>query len=349
MKLFRLNRRGSVLIVAYAVLSVLLVLGSVFLFRAVSDRKFFDMGRERTEAFYLAESAADAAINYLASSYGASSSGVLSLGRGEYKYVIDGVGLPATHKRILAYGYVPTESQARVTRAIEVVVKKQAPPSNFYDYALYSAGTVDINDNAASVGDGSDPNLGSVIAKTQILDKFDKVPDANESIDPNLTLATFDFAALQHEATDQGHVYTEDDMAAGKPFPQTFWFDEAGGIPNVVYVNGNLRVSGDVTIGGFFLIVGNIVADPAALPAEASITGNVHVNGCLYATGLFETKGGGSQDIVIDGGVWAGGDISLKGKPNVTRNETYMTGIENYINNNNLASISTVSWREDEG
>ncbi|MGE5279579.1 MAG: hypothetical protein ACM3L6_02400, partial [Deltaproteobacteria bacterium] len=138
-----LNKRGSVLIMVYLVLGVLLLLSSVFFTRTLSNRKLFDIDRERQEAFYLAEAAVDRGIAELDTDWSGSGvpSSAVSLGRGEYRLDVSG---GAATKKILAGGYIPqapsgavasgscnSSSSCRAGRTIEAIVKKYTPPSFF--------------------------------------------------------------------------------------------------------------------------------------------------------------------------------------------------------------------------
>ncbi len=344
------NRKGSILITAYIILFVLLILGGIFFGRTISDRRFFDITRERTEAFYLAEAGVDTALVGLANNYGsyAGTAGPVSLGRGEFEASVD--TLSSTRKKILALGYVPSKAQKRAERRIEVITKKETPP-DFYDYAIYSAGNIDLNGSSYVVN-------GKVIYADTIDNTGNITGDI--SFDPSISpLAHFDFAILRAISVAQGNLYDEDrlkDVQQSKDsYPPSFWFvpptdlaDPATGIPNVVYIEGDMVLNGNVgTIGGFFLVVGNVLTDPNDT-SNSTINGNGQIDGSIYATGKFRINGG-AGGLNVNGGVWAGTEAELNGNANVTFNEFFMDSIKALVDSNTAGSaVQVLSWRELE-
>ena len=79
-------------------------------------------------------------------------------------------------------------------------------------------------------------------------------------------------------------------------------------------------------IGGFILVVGDIINNPAAV-ANVDIRGDTNIDGTIYTTGYFEIHGGGN-DLNINGGIIAGGDVEIRGNGKVYYNTTYMDAIE---------------------
>jgi hypothetical protein len=349
-----LGRRGSVLILVYVVLGVLLVLSSVFFTRIVSDRKLFDIGRERQEAFYLAEAAVDKGIAGLNNS--ATYSGTptaVALGRGEYKVTVSGSG---SQRTLRAYGYVPSEAGARAARAIEAIVEKQSPP-NFFDNAIYSAGDVDLNGDSYSI-DGKVIYADSLSGSTShITDTVTKDP----TISP---LAQFDFQDLRDIAVAQGNLYDSARLADVNKnkdsYPADFWYTDpigvpgdypdfehyaASGTPNVVYIEGDMVLNGNIgAVGGFFLVVGDVLTDPDNT-SDATINGNGTVEGCIYTTGNFRINGGGGN-LNVNGGVWAGLEARLNGNATVAHKPLYMDSIEALINSRTSVVFQLLSWRE---
>ena len=351
MSLFNRNRRGSVLIMVYVVLGVLFVLSSVFFTRVVSDRKLFDIGRERQEAFYLAEAAVDKGIVELNNNW-ATYSGTSSaqpLGRGEYEVTVSVIS--GTQRKVLADGYIPTKASPRAERHIEAIAKKQSPP-NFYDNAIYSADEVDLNGEAFTV-DGDVIYADSLGGSTShITGSITKDP----SISP---LAQFDFAVLRAIAVTQGNLYDagriKDVETSKDNYPVDFWFsaptdplDATTGTPNVVYLEGDLVLNGDIgTIGGFLLVVGDVLTDPDD-SSSSTINGIGEINGSIYSTGNFKINGG-AGGLNVNGGVWAGLEAELNGNCTVVYNEFFMDSIEHLVNSNSAGSVvQLLSWREAE-
>jgi len=346
-----LNRRGSVLVMVYAVLGVLLVLSGIFVARVVSDRKLFDIGRERQEAFYLAEAAVDEGIEELNNNW-ATYSGTASaqpLGRGEYEITVSTVS--ASQRQILADGYVPTKASPRAERHLEAIAKKQTPPS-FYDNAIYSAGGLDLKGTSYAVN-GDVTYAGSCSGNTS------SITGATTN-DPTIApLAQFDWAVLRAIAVTQGNLYDANrikDVETSKDsYPSDFWFsaptdplDPTTGTPNVVYLEGDMTLNGNIgTIGGFLLVVGDVLTDPTD-SSDTTINGHGEIDGCVYSTGNFRVNGGGGG-LNVDGGVWSGLESRLDGNCTVAFNEFFMDAVEYLVNSNSAGGVvQLLSWRELE-
>jgi hypothetical protein len=70
------------------------------------------------------------------------------------------------------------------------------------------------------------------------------------------------------------------------------------------------------------------------------------VNGCIYTTGDFTINGGGNG-LNINGGVWAGTGMDLRGHATVNYNSDYMTAVEYLIDVNNAGGVVQLySWRQ---
>ncbi len=378
MSLLNRNKRGSVLIMVYMVLGVLLVLSSVFFTRIVSDRKLFDIGRERQEAFYLAEAAVDRGIVELKNDWsGYNGTGILSsdaipLGRGKYKIDVSS-GATTSQRKILAGGYIllqppstapngpvtasacNADANCRAGRVIEAIVTKEKPSNFSYDKAIYSAGDIDLNGEAYSVG-GDVIYAGSLSGSTGGI-------TGSVTQDPTISpLAQFDFAGLRVKAETQGNLYTADDIEAKVPYPTDFWYSaptdpsiqpgppESGydGVPNIVYVEGDMTLNGNIgTVGGFFIVVGDVLTDPDDT-SDMTINGNGEIDGSIYTTGNFRVNGGGAG-LNVNGGVWAGLEVRLNGNATVAYNPYYMNAIKYFIDEQEEAwPVELLSWRELE-
>jgi Tfp pilus assembly protein PilX len=342
------NRKGSVLIIAYLFLAVLLILGGAFFSRTLNEKKLFDMNRERIEAFYLAESAVDKGIAGLKNDYsGYSGTSATTAGRGQYE-VTDVNDLSSTRKSLIAHGYIPNKAQKRVERRIEVVTKKETP-ADFYESAIYSAANIDPNGNSYVVN-------GKVVYATTIDDTSHITGTITH--DPSVSpLAHFDFAVLRSIAVAQGNFYDSDrldDVQHGRDsFPTSFWNVPPNppvdpGTPNVVYLEGDMVLNGNVgTLGGFFLVVGNVLTDPNVTP-DATINGNGEVDGCIYTLGDFRINGG-AGGLNVNGGVWSGEESRLNGNATVTYNQAFMYAIKNLIETQGAGSVvQLLNWRELE-
>lgn len=340
------REKGSILVTSYLVLAVLLLMGALFFSRVLNDRKLFDISRERLEAFYLAEAGVDRTLQELNGNFNYAGTGVVALGRGEYETTV--TVLSSSRRSVDSSGYVPSKANARAHRRIEAIIKKQTPP-NFYDYAIYASNDIDCNGSSYTVnGDviyaNSADNTGNVTGTVT----------RDPAVSP---LAQFDFAILRAVAISQGNLYDSarlsDVQHKTDSYPSGFWFspptdpaDPATGVPNVVYIEGDMVLNGNIgTIGGFFLVVGNVLTDPSDM-SDTTLNGNGQISGCIYTTGKFRVNGGGGN-LNVNGGVWSGTDSVLNGNATVTYNQFYMDSIESTVNSLAASGVAQlVSWRE---
>jgi hypothetical protein len=348
------NRKGSILLIAYTIIFVLIIFVGMYFTRSTDDKKFFDINLERVQASYLAEAAVDDAIYNLGTPTGYNSyigtPFPVSLGRGQYESTVTTIN--STTKKIVATGYVPTKTAPRATRIIEAFTRKSIPP-NFYDYSIYSADNFDGGNSANFLITGKAVYAGAT-ATPDIINDPNHVTGGSTH-DPTVSpLAHFDFQVLLNVARSQTYYdsqlrktvnneFTSTDLAEGRNFPSTFEYSP--GVPNVVYVEGALTLSGSTTVGGFFVVVGNILQTPT-VTVDTTLSGAIKVNGCIYSTGDFSVNGGGNK-LNVDGGVWAGTGVSFNGGGKVTYNAGYMTEIKNMVDNNSAGgAVQLLSWRE---
>ncbi len=347
-----LKRRGSILIIAYVFLFALLILGGVFFSRSVADKKLFDIQQERIQAFYLAEAAVDTALLSLKGNFSyTGTAGVVELRQGSYKvgeYETVVSSLDATKRKVLAYGYVPDKASVRAQRCIEAIAKKETPP-DFFDYAIYSAGIIDPNGNSYAVN-------GDVVYANSI-DNSGNITGTVSQDAAAAPLAAFDFEIMRAIAVAQGNLYNaarlDDVQHHSDTFPASFWYtaptdpsDPATGVPNVVYVEGDMVLNGNIgSVGGFFLVVGNVLTDPEDT-ADSTLNGNGTVDGCIYTTGKFDINGGGGN-LNVNGGVWAGTEAELNGNVMVNYNLSFMDSIEFLVQSHGAGSVvQLLTWRE---
>lgn len=331
------NQKGIVLVVTYLSILVLLILGSFFITRSISEKRIADAEKDSIQAFYLAEAGIDRALEELRANYTWSGTGAaVTLGNGQYSVSVNTNG---NEREVTSIGFIPDAATFRIRRFLEVNVKQSLPPANFYDNAIYASKEVDFNGNAYLVD-------GKVIYGEGPISDTDNVTGTVTQDDSASPLAQLNFAQLYSISQAQGNVYDEDrldDVKKGNDsFPASFWFDEFTNTPNIVYVESNLELKGNVgTIGGFFVVVGDVITNPGG-STDTSINGNGEIAGCIYTTGKFRVNGGGGG-LNVNGGVWANEEVELNGNATVTYNEDYM----NAINDLNLTpDIQLLSWRE---
>ena len=322
---------------------VLVILGTATLARSIGENVVAQNNLGAVQAFWAAEAGANRALYELRSNFVQSGTDLFSgaVGSSGAVYTVD-VAANGTTRVATAEGTSPAFLSASVQRRIEVVIS-QAEPPNFYDHAVYTAGDLVINGNSYTVTgdvryaddlDAANPGRidGSIIA--------------DESITP---LARFDFQQLRDMSAAQGNVYAPDGnkvvntVTGSEAFPSSFWntrgddgvdndidgiVDDADEwVPNIVYVECDLQLNGSIgTIGGFFVVVGDIITDPNEAD-NLTINGRGQIDGVVYTRGEFRVNGGGGT-LNVNGGVWAGEEVRLNGNVDVQYNADYMAAIE---------------------
>ena len=341
-----MNKRGVALIAACMVIVGLVILGGGVMTRAFSERRLTQRYVDSVKAFWLSEAGVSRALNELRADFSVPAtpwSGTLT--QGQYSVEVEAVG---QMRKVTAYGYVPNTAAARVERIVEAMISG-GTPSNFYDNAIYSAGDVDINGNRYSVtGDVLYADVLDVNHPGNITGAMTHDPD----ISP---LARFDFEELHTISAAQGNVYDEarlDDVKKGDDsFPGSFWYieptdpaDPTTGTPNIVYVETDLQLNGNIgTVGGFFVVVGDVITDPEDTE-DLTINGIGQIEGVVYTRGTFRINGGAGI-LDVDGGVWAGEEARLNGNAHIAYNQDFMAAIEGL---DIEVEVQIVSWRDTQ-
>lgn len=344
-----MNKKGSVLIFVIFIAVVLGILGASILMRSVSENRLAERNKESIQAFWLAEAGINRTIQELRNSYSQSGTNLWQTALGGGGYYVD-VSNEGQNKRIISHGFIPFTGTARVDRSLEVVIAKNIPP-NFYDNAIYSAGEVDLNGNAYTVN-GRIRYAGTIDNTSNVNGEI--IHD--DSINP---LPKLSFEQLLNVSQTQANVYTYNasgklvnQVTGSEEFPASFWYtapsdpsNPTTGIPNVIYVLGDLQLQGNIgTIGGFYVVVGDVITNPDAT-YDATINGNGIVEGAIYTRGEFRINGG-AGNLNVNGGVWAGEEARLNGNANVTYNADYMAAIQALGIN---ADVQIISWKEHQG
>lgn len=338
------KNRGTAMLLSYLVIVVLLITASIFVMRTINEKNFSYRFKESKEAFNLAEAGINMALIQLRQDYDYSGGSSVNLGRGQYSVSIANI-LP-DKRQIISSGFIPSSANFRSKRGIEAVVRKYIPP-NFYDNAIYTAGELDLNGNAYAVNGDVIYGEEEVAGNTQ---NITGTITQDTSINP---LAGLNFQQLYQISQSQGNVYDEarlDDVKKGTDsFPASFWYsppsdpnDPATGVPNVVYIEGDLTLNGNIgTIGGLFVVVGDVLTNPLGT-YDATINGNGMIDGFVYTRGEFQINGGGGG-LNVNGGVWAGEEAELNGNATVSYNQDYADAIRALDID---PGIQIVSWRE---
>ena len=340
-----MNKKGIALIITFAIILVLTILGAAIISRSISENNIAKRYSETTQAFWLSEAGINRALYELRNNYSLGSIAPTQSGSGGYQVTISQSG---QNRIVTSTGYLPFSGQVRASRSIEAVMSKSIPP-NFYDNAIYSAGEVDLNGNSYSI-------TGDI----RYADEIDNTGNVNGTItqDPSINpLARFDFQELRDRSSQQQNVYVMsgnqlvNEATGQQSFPGSFWYspptdpdDPTTGTPNIVYIEGDLQLNGNIgTIGGFFVVVGDVLNNSGAT-YDATVNGNGQIEGAIYTRGEFRINGGGGN-LNINGGVWAGEEAELNGNAQVSYNNSYMNAIGNL---NLAADVQISSWRDTQ-
>lgn len=331
------RERGFLLISMYMIVMVLFMLSLAMTAHAVAEVRAAQRSQASMQALYLAEGGVDLAITQLRQDYnwtGGEGSGA----NGDFSVNVQVVG---TRRRITAQGN-NTMLGDTITRPIEAIVQQSIPPS-FYDNIIWAAQNLNLKGNAYQItgdirhADTSPSNTNNVNGTVT----YD--PAANP-------LPRLSFQQIYDIAEAQGNIYDEARLASGPSvFPTSFWYRQPGtegptdpGYPNVNYVTTDLVLNGNIgTIGGFFVVVGNVLTNPSAVE-DTTINGNGEIEGAVYTTGNFRVNGGGNG-LNIHGGVWSGAEARVNGNATLDYNSAYMNAIKT-LNIN--ADVQVISWQD---
>ena len=251
---------------------------------------------QRTQSQYLAEAGIEYGIALLFNGQNPPYTETVHTGAGEFSI------------SIILDNIITLKSTGSTDKAEKTVeVKLDAMISNT---AIYATGDI-TNVTAYDEFGDLDPSL--IVQNAAF-------PDMNDSL-------------LISMAIGQGNVETGVEFIPSHGYPN-FNFYNTGTIPNVTWVQGNLRVQGGRTIFGIFMVDGDIV-----------LNGSSRVEGVLYLRGNGSiTHGGGSPtESSITGGIIANGDIDGIGNNiSVTYQPEYMQEMGKF----EIKTNKILSWRQ---
>ncbi len=341
----RENNKGVVLILTYVVAGVLIILGAAFMFRSISERILAERNRDSLRALYAAEAGVQKAIydlrqNPLSAAVGST---LLDGGTAQYSASISASG---TTRTIIATGIA-----ANLIREVQATVDIGLPNS-FWGNGVYVAGEFETNGNSYSVN-----GLVAYGSEAESQNNFATVCNNGDCGAQNVTntaassLPKLNFAAIKTLAQGQGNYYDAARIAAvtngQDSYPINFWNDAPNNtIANIIYVEGDLALNGNVSAGGFFVVAGNVLTDPNAT-ADTQLNGSGTIEGLIYTTGEFKINGGGGG-LNVNGGVWAGSEAELQGNSAVTYNSVYQAAVKTKLQTEGIENtgITVSAWKE---
>ncbi|MCG2712120.1 MAG: hypothetical protein L6416_07350 [Candidatus Omnitrophica bacterium] len=350
------NKRGILLIAVFMVIAVVSILLGAFLFRNVWDTKNAVRYKQSIIALHCAEAGLDKAIAKLPTDVMAESNVALTDNNnqtlGEYAHAIAILEM-GKRWRVESWGYVPDQGQPQAVVHLEAYISKKDLPDSFWDNAIYTSGNVRINGVAFDIN-GDILYAGSLLPAILDEDCFTGTATNDTSISPFIKL-DYDYlraiAATQIKPDGSDNIYTAAEIVSKfPPLPASFWFDQsdpnpANWIPNVVYVETDLVLNGNIgTIGGFLVVVGDVISEPDET-TSTTINGNGHIDGCVYSTGEFRVNGGGETGLSVLGGAWSGSDgVRINGSVDIGYHKPYMDSIRYIINPS--STVQLISWRK---
>ncbi|MBC8550122.1 MAG: hypothetical protein H8D23_10755 [Candidatus Brocadiales bacterium] len=144
---------------------------------------------------------------------------------------------------------------------------------------------------------------------------------------------SLDSVVFKTLATEQGH-YHGGNYSAPDGYPNGSYY-YSGSVPNIVYIEGDLTINGNIEIFGVYWIKGSTTV----------FNGNYRVNGIIICEGDLTMNGGGSLSPNMDGGIIQYGVSSTltgNGLPvDIDINEDYFRDM-----NNALPIVTIVSSQE---
>ena len=328
---------------SYLVLALMMPYGSAVIVGSLTEQHAAQRSGDLLHAFEAAEAGLDEALVQLRSNTQWGGVGPTSFSSmGTYQVTATTYGDAV---QLVSTGVASNGSGAQ--RVLEMWVKMPSTlPDNFFGNAIYTSDTVVLKGKAYAVTGNVVTGDHDTIANAGRITGTITTGDASAHPLPSLQ-----FQQLYDLAQSQGHVYTPARLSQIKKntdsFPTQFCY--SGSIatndcaPNINYVTADLVLNGNIgTIGGFFVVVGNVLTDPEEEGADTTINGNGQIAGAIYTMGQFNLNGGGSG-LNINGGVWAGDTVTFNGGGTISYDAGYQQAIDQI---GMQTDVQVVSWRE---
>lgn len=299
------------------------------------------------QAMYLAEAAIERAKVDLSGGFDTvptpNQGNVYQMGDGEYYFEVTATADPDIHQ-VTGYGAVPNFADPEQTRSVQMEVASVPTtiPIDF-NYAIFASDTIDINGSANTVN-------GDIFAGNNI----DCSPAACPGVTGDKTEQgqnDYPFPALNMDqmkaiAISQGNYFASTPDPADLPtsFYHTPPAGGSPGVPNIVYIEGTLTLSGGQTAGGLLIVAGDYADNPSNPQGNVTMNGNSMVDGVIYAMGNVTTNGGGSTSPTINGVIYSKSIVTLNGKPIVANNSEYTSNLDTA--EFDTGEMSSSGWNE---
>lgn len=207
-------------------------------------------------------------------------------------------------------------------------------PPELGDLAIFATDFIDtnsietFNDSTDCIGNPTDdinenPSL-------MVMDAPEMIPIDKDSL--------YNLAIIQ-EALEPGHVITTDvtiknDWPANESF---YWDYPANTIPNVTLVMGNLKVQGNATIYGIFIVEENVNLEAVGTP---------RVEGIFYLPNqrTVNLSGTGIPGFNIVGGIVCNGNVIGSGDIEIQYDRDYMNMFSDHFQESR--NLYILSWKE---
>ena len=328
---FLASRRGSVFLLAMGALITLLLLGTSLIQTSIQGLSFASKDRRHMEAFCLAESGVDMAITKLYEDYDGinatlATSGTysdsFSLAQGDVSYTVT-----APHQGIANSCLIVSDSTTWAGKRvrIRVVASYEVDPSRVFEGAIFCDSPLTLN-GAGGVYPDADGTGGDIYTHGDIVfngTSFGMSEDGSiyttgtTNWVPGEVPSTHvheNIAPLQMPVIDLD--YYRSIATTYYSSGQTFTGDDLTGLSGVIYVKGDVTISGTytgqavivatgkITVTGNGVIAADSSVDTIALlsPKAIKINGGAEVHGLVYA-----------HSVINDAETTLGGNITVYG------------------------------------
>jgi len=378
-----MRHEASALILACIFIVVLVLLGQGLLGGSINENRITQKYIDSVESFWVAEAGLNRALVELRDDFDQSGSDLFNGTVSQGNYTVDVTNSGTTQKIITVsatYG-----DGTGITREIKAIISKQIPSDFYdnaiytADDVTINGSSFSV-DGDIMYADDYDVQHPENVSGFSTQDAS-IAPLARFNFETLLAMSqaqTAVYASGNVYDVDPNNKKLLDPLTGDeKPLPTRFWYwgtedgidndndgeidepDEDGldndgdgtideadeNVPNIVYINGDLKVNGNIgTIGGFLIVVGDVITNPSGT-YDAEIVGEGSLDGVLYTLGEFDVNGGGSTGFDVNGGVWAGQDVTINGSADIFYNATYMSSIAGL----NIEPVPQVtSWQDSQ-